>query len=146
MGLWNWDTIQKWRLSLLLFIVAATCQLMPLLPNQSFNSTRYVRVRNFMANSFDLLLRTPGPVPIWDLHVFYCRDQSLLNLSCFRTFEFRTSLGTSLSLSFHKLSGTCPLSALSCMWYGFVHPRWRRRKTLSGTCLNVGAYSTHALF
>ena len=35
---------------------------------------------------------------------------------------------------------------LSCMWSGVVQPRWRRRKTLSGTCLNVGAYSTHALF
>ena len=46
-----------------------------------------------------LLLRTPGPVPLWDLHVFLCRDQSLLNLSCLRTFEFRISLGTSLLLS-----------------------------------------------
>ena len=26
---------------------------------------------------------------LWDLHMFICRDQSLLNLSCFRTFEFR---------------------------------------------------------
>ena len=43
-----------------------------------------------------LLLRTPGPVPLWDLRVFYCWDQSLLNLSCFRTFEFRTSLGSSV--------------------------------------------------
>ena len=34
--------------------------------------------------------------PLWDLHVFLCRDQSFLNLSCFRTFEFRTSLGTFL--------------------------------------------------
>ena len=39
------------------------------------------------ANSGRLLLRTPGPVPLWDLHVFKCRDQSLLNLSCLRTFE-----------------------------------------------------------
>ena len=45
-----------------------------------------------------LLLRAPGPVPLWDLHVFKCRDQSLLNLSCLRTFEFRTPLGTSLLL------------------------------------------------
>ena len=36
--------------------------------------------------------------------------------------------------------------SLSCMWSGVVHPRWRRHKTLSGTCLNVGAYSTHDLF
>ena len=35
---------------------------------------------------------------------------------------------------------------LSCMWSGVVYPRWRRRKMLSGTCLNVGAHSTHALF
>ena len=52
------------------------------------------RVRH--ANRGRLLLRTPGPVPLWDLHVFLCRDQSLLNLSCLRTFEFRTPLGTSL--------------------------------------------------
>ena len=50
------------------------------------------------ANRGRLLLRTPGPVPLWDLHVFQCRDQSLLNLSCVRTFEFRTPLGTSLLL------------------------------------------------
>ena len=42
------------------------------------------RVRH--ANRGRLLLRTPGPVPLWDLHVFLCRDQSLLNLSCLRTF------------------------------------------------------------
>ena len=52
------------------------------------------RVRH--ANRGRLLLRTPGPVPLSDLHVFLCRDQSLLNLSYLRTFEFRTSLGTSL--------------------------------------------------
>ena len=55
------------------------------------------RVRH--ANRGRLLLQTPGPVPLWDLHVFLCRDQSLLNLSCLRTFEFRTPLGTSLLLS-----------------------------------------------
>ena len=54
--------------------------------------------RVWHANRGRLLLRTPGPVPFWDLHVFNCRDQSLLNLSCLRTFEFRTSLGTSLLL------------------------------------------------
>ena len=48
------------------------------------------------ANRGRLLLRIPGPVPRWYLQMFSCRDQSLLNLSCFRTFEFRTSLGTSL--------------------------------------------------
>ena len=32
-----------------------------------------------------LLLRTPGHVPLWDLQVFLSWDQSLLNLSCFRT-------------------------------------------------------------
>ena len=55
-----------------------------------------------------LLLRTPGPVQLWDLHVFWCRDQSLLDLSCFRTFEFRTSLGTSLFLIW--LNQKCPTS------------------------------------
>ena len=54
------------------------------------------RVRH--ANRGRLLLRTPGPVPLWDLHVLWCRDRSLLNLSCLRTFEFRTPLGTSLLL------------------------------------------------
>ena len=54
--------------------------------------------RVWHANRGRLLLRTPGPVPLWDLHVFLCRDQSLLNLSCLRTFEFRTPLGTSLLL------------------------------------------------
>ena len=43
-----------------------------------------------------LLLLTPSPVPLWDLHVFLCCDQSLLNLSRFRTFEFGTSLGSSV--------------------------------------------------
>ena len=38
--------------------------------------------------------------------VFLCRDQSLLNLSCLRTFEFRTNLGTSL----------LPLEMLSCIF------------------------------
>ena len=46
-----------------------------------------------------LLLRTPGPVQHWDLQVLSCWEQSLLNLSCFRTFEFRTSLGTSVLLT-----------------------------------------------
>ena len=54
------------------------------------------RVRH--ANRGRLLLRTPGPVPLLDLHVFSCRDQSLLNLSGLRTFKFRISLGTSLFL------------------------------------------------
>ena len=43
--------------------------------------------------------RTPTDTwscPIWDLQVFKCWDRCLLNLSCFRTFEFRTSIGTSL--------------------------------------------------
>ena len=39
-----------------------------------------------------------GPVPPWDLHAFQCWDKSLLNLSCFRIFEFWTSLGTSILL------------------------------------------------
>ena len=63
------------------------------------------RVRH--ANRGRLLLRTPGPVPLWDLHVFLCRDQSLLNLSCLRTFEFRTPLGTSLLLGSVPHCGTC---------------------------------------
>ena len=34
--------------------------------------------------------------PILGLASVLCWDQSLLNLSCFRTFEFRTSLGSSV--------------------------------------------------
>ena len=62
-----------------------------LLPNltsylimRGFHRTYLQRVRH--ANRGRLFLRTPSPVPIWDLHVLKCRDQSLLNLSCFRTF------------------------------------------------------------
>ena len=71
-----------------------------LLPNLAFYlimrgfHRKFAKVRH--ANRGRLLLRTPGPVPFWDLHVFLCPDQSLLNLSCLRTFEFRTSLGTSV--------------------------------------------------
>ena len=52
------------------------------------------RVRH--ANRGRLLVRTPCPDPLWDLQVFLCWSQSLLNLSCFRTFEFWTSLGISV--------------------------------------------------
>ena len=46
-----------------------------------------------------LTLRTPGPVPLLGLAcVLMSRPISLLNLSCLRTFEFRTPLGTSLLL------------------------------------------------
>ena len=73
------------------------------------------RVRH--ANRGRLLLRTPGPVPLWDLHVFWCRDQSLLNLSCLRTFEFRTPLGTSLLL----LREIC----VNCLkWWWCNQGRW----------------------
>ena len=54
------------------------------------------RVRH--ANIGRLILWKPGLVPLWDLHVFPCWDQSRLNLSCFRTFEFRISLGSSVLL------------------------------------------------
>ena len=57
---------------------------------------RVQRVRH--AGGGRLLLRTPGPVPLWGLHVFWCRDRSLLCLSCLWTFEFWTPLGTSLLL------------------------------------------------
>ena len=54
------------------------------------------RVRHLNRGRF--LLRTHDPVPLWDLQVFQSWDQSLLNLSCVQTFEFRTSLGTSVLL------------------------------------------------
>ena len=64
-----------------------------------FTSLREISIEHLQrvrhANRGRLLLRTPGPVPLWDLQVFLCRVQSLLNLSCFRTFLFRTSLVTS---------------------------------------------------
>ena len=53
-----------------------------------------------------LHIRTPSPVLLWDLQLFLCWDQSLMNLSCFRTYEFRTSLGTSVFAPF-------PLNGLS---------------------------------
>ena len=63
-----------------------------------------------------LLLWTPGPVPLWDLHVFLCRDQSLLNLSCLRTFEFRTPLGTSLLL--------WGFPNINCVWSREIAAAW----------------------
>ena len=51
------------------------------------------RVRH--ANRGRLLLRTPGPVPFWECMCSNVQTNLSLNLSCFRTFEFRTSLGTS---------------------------------------------------
>ena len=73
------------------------------------------RVRN--ANRGRLLLRAPGPVPLWDLHVFLCWDQFLLNLSYFRTSEFRTSLVTSVLLW-----------SISVIISGFKngHPSWQK--------------------
>ena len=72
------------------------------------------RVRH--TNRGRLFLRTPGPVPLWDLNVFLCRDQSLLDLSCLRTFEFRTSLGTYLlpltNLEDNKDQGTLKWSSV----------------------------------
>ena len=79
------------------------------------------------ANRGRLLPRTPVPVQLCDLHVFLCRHQSLLNLSCFRTFEFRTSLGTSVLLQFLN-----PKSCLCCD--NFLHdttPHWRSAKRLA---------------
>ena len=72
------------------------------------------RVRH--ANRGLLLLQTPGPVPLWDLRVYECRDQSLLNLSCLWTFEFRREKGRDLTQSEHlsvllfcfKVSILCP--------------------------------------
>ena len=62
--------------------------------SKRFSMEHLQRVRH--ANRGLLLLRTPGPVSLWDLQVFKYWDKSLLNLTCFRTFEFRTSLGTSV--------------------------------------------------
>ena len=60
-------------------------------------STEYIQ-RMWHVNNGRWLLRTPGTVPLWDLRVFLCWDQSILNVSCSWTFEFRTSLGTSILL------------------------------------------------
>ena len=46
------------------------------------------------ANRGCLLLRTPSPVPHWDLQVFLCWEPISPELVLIRTFEFRTSLGT----------------------------------------------------
>ena len=50
------------------------------------------------ANRGCSLIRIPSPVPLWGLPVFWCWDQFLLNLYCFRTLEFRASLGTNVLL------------------------------------------------
>ena len=72
----------------------------PLIPNLTYYLIGEVSIEHFQrvghANRGRWPLRTPGPVPLWDLHVFWCRDQFLLNLSCFRTLVFRTSYGTFL--------------------------------------------------
>ena len=47
--------------------------------------------RALHANRGRLLLQTPGSAPLWDLQGFLCWDKYIPNLSCFRTFEFRTS-------------------------------------------------------
>ena len=73
-----------------------------LLPNLTFSLLREVSIEHLQrvrhANRGCLLLLTTWPVLLWDLHVFYCWNQNLLNLSCFRNFEFRTSLGSSFNL------------------------------------------------
>ena len=76
------------------------------------------RVRH--ANRGRLLLRTPGPVPLWDLQVFLCWDQYLLNLSCFWTFEFLTSLGTfvfAFSIIYFKSKRFISFSELTLFWF-----------------------------
>ena len=54
--------------------------------------------------------------PLWDVHVFQCWDQYLLNLSCFRTFEFRTFFGTSI---LH--STDCVFCSFIAMWQTSEH-------------------------
>ena len=76
------------------------------------------RVRH--ANRGRLRLRTPGPVPLWDLQVLQCWDQSLLNLSCLLTFEFRTSLGTFLLLWVSSLEHVKPFCLAKDHWWGFI--------------------------
>ena len=74
-----------------------------LLPNLTF----YLIVQSFhrtCATGAACQQRTLTPPDTWScptlgLACVLCRDQSFLNLSCLRTFEFRTPLGTSLLLA-----------------------------------------------
>ena len=75
------------------------------------------------ANRGCFLLLTPGPVPLWDLQVFQCWDQYLLNLSCFWTFEFRTSLGTSVFALQCKLIALPGRFKTQCDLLMFCHHR-----------------------
>ena len=84
-----------------------------------------------------LLLETPDPVPLWDLHVFLCCDKSILNLSCFRTIEFGRSLGTSITLqvvwSLSLILIICYICPQSLCNQTFVISLW--------CCLDFGIYS-----
>ena len=79
-----------------------------LLPNLTF----YLIVQGFhrtYATGAVCQQRTLTPPDTWScptlgLACVLCRDQSLLNLSCFLTFEFRTSLGTSVLLCIASVS------------------------------------------
>ena len=53
--------------------------------------------------------------PLWGLHLFYCWDQSLLNLSYFRLLEFPTPLGTSALLCQLMIFCFCPVCLTVCL-------------------------------
>ena len=93
----NWSSITP-ILTLLLILT--------LLPNLTFYLIARGFHRTFATNEAcqrgRVLLRTPGPVLHWDLQMFLYWEQCLLNLSCFRIFEFRTSLGASVFVPYSK--------------------------------------------
>ena len=81
-----------------------------LLPNLTF----YLIARGFnrtFATDVAYQQRTLTPPETWSLQVFLCWDQSLLNLSNLRTFEFRTSLGTSV-FALHLMYATAIFSLI----------------------------------
>ena len=107
--LWSYQTIcnpprrnATWHSWGLTPSISPTCDLVPnwiLLPYLTFYPIAIEALRRMWhANRWLLLMRTPRPVLLWDFYVFLCWDKCLPNLSCFPTFEFRTSLGTSILL------------------------------------------------
>ena len=70
---------------------------------------------------------TLGQDPRWFvlfLQVFYCWDQSLLNLSCFRTLSFEHTLGTSVLLLYAR-RGTMVTGIVQNLidhWYHIILP------------------------
>ena len=74
-----------------------------------FTSLREVSIEHFQGvrlGNRGRLLRTPGSVPFWELQVFLCWYQSLLNLSSFRIFDRKEEIWLSPMTNAHKHTET----------------------------------------